>query len=111
MEQKTAQLRAKPRVISQYGSGIFFETPERAQFLIATGQFELVNAGPSERKPAGAREKKVFSSTETAGPSTATARSSEHGTDASASVSQPGRASPLTNAGRSEKPKLGLPQK
>lgn len=118
MEQKTAQLRAKPKVISQYGSSVFFETPSRAQFLISTGQFELVNAGPSagkptgpsERKPAGPSEKKLSDAGQD-GLSTDSVKSNEHGVDVPASASQPGQVSPLSNADLSQKRGPGRPKK
>lgn len=101
IEEKTAQLRAKPNVISGYGPGVFWETPSRARMLIDTGQFILVNAavipqpaaGPTETKPAGPLEKKSFAAGQ-AGRSTDSASSSEPGTAAPLPSSAEGQASP-----------------
>ena len=120
-EQKTAQLRARERVISQYGTSPFWETPTRARFLIETGQFYLVNApnvganelkpiGPSAIKPAGPQEKKTeYSSVAPDGPSTDFPSSIEPGPAASLSSSAADPALPLTNASLS--PKRGRPRK
>lgn len=111
MEQKTAQLRVKPKAIIAEGSGgtVFWATPTRARLLIASGAAEFVGtAGPAETKPAGPGEtkesaEKKFLDGAQAGQSTASALSSAPATVAPSSVSPEAPVSPLNNARRSRR--------
>lgn len=101
---QTAQLRIKIlNAITQYGGygTVFYETPERARFLIDAGIAELLNAGPAEQPQAGPHEMKPMEPVEKksfavaqAGPSTDFPESSELGQAAQSSVSLPAQALP-----------------
>lgn len=127
MEAKTAQLRVKvgPRgamIITAYGTTgtIFYETPQRARFLIDTGGFELVNmqpVGPAQTKPIGPKETKptapaqASSVADLVGQSTDSAKSPPSGEIASSSVSQPDPVSQPSNVDSSVKRGPGRPRK
>jgi hypothetical protein len=80
MELKTAQIRIRKRaIIAEGASGsVVFVTPSRARLLIDGGAADLVNAGPSQTKPAGPSEKKSLPAAP-AGPSTDSAPSNPPG--------------------------------
>lgn len=105
MEAKTAQIRIRKRAIIAEGAGgtVVFVTPSRARLLIDGGAADLVNAGPSQTKPAGPSEKK-FSAAAPAGPSTDSASSSEPGAVAQLFASVVDRVSRGRKSRRQSKP-------
>ena len=113
-ELKTAQLRIKRKAIIAEGGGgtIFWATPTRARLLLDAGAVELMNAevtaGPAETKPAGPAQtkepiEKKSSAAASAGPSTASASSSQPGAVAQLYASLEAPASPRRKSRQSKK--------
>ena len=115
-ELKTAQLRVKRKAIIAEGGGgtIFWATPSRARLLLDAGACELMNAtlqpviGPAETKPAGPAQtkepiEKKSSAAASAGPSTASASSSQPGAVAQLYASLEAPASPRRKSRQSKK--------
>lgn len=104
-EEKTVQLRVKPRrIVLGFPPGtIFYETPARARQLLDWGAVELLSGkvpGPTETKPAGPTEVKTqFSNAAPGGLSNDSAPSAPgHGADALPSASEEGQASQSSSA-------------
>lgn len=126
MEPKTAQVRIKRRQIIAEGAGlmrcplhcsdpncshggpIVYVTPSRAKLLVDANAVDLVGTGPSEIKPTGPlekkdTEKKDHSGAAPAGPSTASAPSTESGKAEPLSASVAAPASPASKSNSSKK--------